>query len=91
LAILLTVLLWYTASGYAFGIFCPLYWLSFFDIWLLVMPLVSFVHCIDYQRRTVNTMVKGYQRHNQKRFLKAGQSIKWPKDTKGITRSRISK
>jgi hypothetical protein len=47
LAIVLTVLLWYTASGYAFGIFWLLYWLSFFDIRLLVMLLVSFGHCID--------------------------------------------
>ena len=46
-AIVLTVLLWYTAYGYAFGIFWPLYWLSFFDIRLLVMPLVSVDHCID--------------------------------------------
>ena len=47
LTIVLTILLWYTASGYAFGIFWPLYWLSFFDIRLMVMPLVSFGHCID--------------------------------------------
>jgi hypothetical protein len=46
LAIALTVL-WYTASGSAIGIFWPLYWLSFFDIRLLVLPLVSFGHCID--------------------------------------------
>ena len=42
-------------------------------------------------QRTVNTMVKRYQRHNQKRYIKELQSIQWPKDTKGITRSRISK
>jgi hypothetical protein len=166
LAIVLTVLLWYTASGYAFGIFWPLYWLSSFhlqlliimqwskyaegiteayikdgqsiqwpkdtkgitrsciskedsqyplywlssfDIQLLVMPLVSFGHFIDcppliysfwlclwyllaivlYQRRTVNTMVKRYQRHTQKPYIKEGQSIQWPTDTKGITRIRI--
>ena len=47
LAIVLTVFLWYTASGYALGIFWLFYWLSFFDIRLLVMPLVSFDHCID--------------------------------------------
>ena len=44
-----------------------------------------------YQRRTVNTMAKRYQRHNQKPYIKEGQSIQWPKDTKGITKSRISK
>ena len=36
-------------------------------------------------------MVKRYQRHNQKPYIKEGQSIKWPKDTKGITRICISK
>ena len=36
-------------------------------------------------------MVKGYQRHNQKPYIKEEQSIQLPKDTKGITRSRISK
>ena len=36
-------------------------------------------------------MANRYQRHNQKPYFKEGQSIKWPKDTKGITRSCISK
>jgi hypothetical protein len=36
-------------------------------------------------------MDKRYQRHNQKPYIKEGQSIKWPNDAKGITRSRISK
>jgi hypothetical protein len=43
-----------------------------------------------YQRR-VNAIAKRYQRHNQKPYIKEGQSIQWPKDTKDITRSRISK
>ena len=34
-------------------------------------------------------MAKRYQRQNQKPYIK-GQSMQWPKDTKGITRSRIS-
>ena len=42
-------------------------------------------------QRTVNAMAKRYQRHNQKPYIKEGQSIQWPKDTEGITRSRISK
>jgi hypothetical protein len=29
-------------------IVCPLYCLSFFDLWLLISPLVSFVHCMLY-------------------------------------------
>ena len=44
LAIVLSVLQ-YTVSGYPFGIFWPLYYLSF-NIRFLVTPLVSFGHCI---------------------------------------------
>jgi hypothetical protein len=44
--IVLSVLLWLTASDYLFGIFWPLYCLSFFDWQLLITPLVSFGHCI---------------------------------------------
>jgi hypothetical protein len=36
-------------------------------------------------------MVKRYQRHNQKPYIKEGQWIQWPKDTKGITKSSMSK
>jgi hypothetical protein len=46
LAILLFVLLWFTSSDYSFGIFWPLYCLFFFDLLLLITPLVSFGHCI---------------------------------------------
>ena len=46
LAIVLFVLLCFTASGYLFGIFWPLYCLSFFALRLLVTSLVSFGHCI---------------------------------------------
>jgi hypothetical protein len=45
-AIVLSVLLWFTASDYLFGIFWPLYCLYFFDLRLLITPLVSFGHCI---------------------------------------------
>jgi hypothetical protein len=48
LAIVLFVLLCFTASGYLFGIFWPLYCLSFFALRLPVTgtSLVSFGHCI---------------------------------------------
>jgi hypothetical protein len=46
LAIVLSVLLWFTASDYPFGIFWPLYCVFFFDLLLLITPLVSFGHCI---------------------------------------------
>ena len=44
LAIILSVL-WFMTSDYSFGIFWPLYCLSF-DLWLLITPLVSFGHYI---------------------------------------------
>ena len=44
LVIVLSVL-WFTSSGYPFGIFWSLYCL-FFDLRLLVTPLVSFGHCL---------------------------------------------
>ena len=45
LAIVLSVLLRYTDSDYSFGIFWPLCCL-FFDIQILITPLVSFGHCV---------------------------------------------
>jgi hypothetical protein len=46
LAIVLSVLLRYTNSDYPFGIFWPFCCLSFFDIRILITPLVSFGHCV---------------------------------------------
>ena len=46
LAIVLSVLLGFTASHYPFGIFWPLYCLSFYALRLLIILLVSFDHCI---------------------------------------------
>jgi len=46
LTIVLSVLLLFTASDYLFGIFWPLYCLSFFYLQLLITSLVSFVHCV---------------------------------------------
>ena len=45
-AIVLSVLLLFTDSDYTFGIFWPLYCLSFFGLRILITPLVSFGHCI---------------------------------------------
>jgi hypothetical protein len=45
-AIVSSVLLWFMPSDYPFGIFWPLYRLSYFDLCLLITPLVSFGHCI---------------------------------------------
>ena len=46
LAIVLSVLLWYTDSNYTLGIFWPLCCLFFYDIQILITPLVSFGHCV---------------------------------------------
>ena len=46
LAIVLSVLLRFTASHYSFDIFWSLYCLSFYPLRLLITPLVSFGHCI---------------------------------------------
>ena len=48
LAILLSVLLWYTDSDYPLGIFWPLGCLFFYDIQILLIPLVSFGHCVVF-------------------------------------------
>ena len=46
LAIVLSVLLWYKDSDYPLGIFWPLCCLFFYDIQILITPLVSFGHCV---------------------------------------------
>ena len=45
LTIVISVLLWFTASDYSFGIFWPLYCLSSFDLrfWLLIRYLLTIV------------------------------------------------
>ena len=46
LAIVLPDLLRFTDSDYSFGIFWPLCCLTFFDLQILITPLVSFGHCV---------------------------------------------
>jgi hypothetical protein len=36
-------------------------------------------------------MVKRYQRGKQKAYIEVGQTIHWPKDTKGVIRRHTSK
>ena len=45
LAIVLSVLLWFTDYDCPFGIFWPLFCLFFFDLQIMITPLVSFGHC----------------------------------------------
>jgi hypothetical protein len=46
LAIVSSVLLWFMPSDYPFVICWPLYRLSYFDLCLLITPLLSVGHCI---------------------------------------------
>ena len=46
LTTVLSVLLWYPDSDYLLGIFWPLCCLFFYDIQILITPLVSFSHCV---------------------------------------------
>jgi hypothetical protein len=46
LAIVLSVLLWFTDYDYPFSIFWPLCCLSFFDLRIMIIPLVSFGYCV---------------------------------------------
>ena len=88
LAIVLSVLLWYTDSDYSLGIFWPLCCLFFYDIQILITPLVSFGHCVH--RRTDNTMAKRYQGGNQNMYIIEEQTTQWPKDNKRVIRICIS-
>ena len=81
LAIVLSVLLWYTDSDYTLGIFWPLCCLFFYDIQILITPLVYFGHFVH--RRTDNTMTKRYQGCDQNLYIIEEQTTQWPKDTKG--------
>jgi hypothetical protein len=72
-------------SDYPFGIFWPLCCQLFFDIQILITPLVSFGH------RVVNAMAKRYQRGNQNLYIEEELTTQWPKDIKGIIRISISK
>jgi hypothetical protein len=56
-------------SDYPFVIVWPVYRLSYFDLCLLIAPLVSFGHCIVVLRFTAS------DRDNQKAQIKVGQTI----------------
>jgi hypothetical protein len=95
LTIVLSVL-WSTSSDYPVGIFWPLCCLSFFfwPLWYIYKHNSQKIPKGKSEdinkRRTDNTKAKRYQRGNQKPKIK-GQTTQWPKDTKGVIRSRKSK
>jgi hypothetical protein len=79
-AIVLMALPRYTYAGCPFGIFWPLYCLSFLDIRILNTLLVSFDHCIACPSSIYGFWLPFW-------YL----LVKWPKDTKGVIRIRISR
>jgi hypothetical protein len=102
LAIVSSVVLQCMSSDYPFVICWPLYRLSYFDLSLLITPLVSFVHCIvcpsliyafwlSLWYLLAIVLATRYQRGNQKASIEEGQTIQWPKDTEGIIRRHKSK
>jgi hypothetical protein len=78
-AIVFSVLLWFTDSDYSFGILWPLCCLFYFDKHNGQMKMGE----------TDNTMATGYQRDNQNPWIKVEQTTQWPQDTKGIIRIRL--
>ena len=88
LAIVLSVLLWYTYSDYTLVIFWPLCCLFFYDIQILITPLVSFGHCVF-----CSSMIYRFWLPPWYLFvivLSVLLWIKWPKYTKGVIRICIS-
>jgi hypothetical protein len=85
-------LLQYTDSDYPFGIFWSLCCLFFFNIQILITPLVSFGHCVVCSSSIYRFwMTKRYQRGNQNLYIEEEQTTQWPKDTKGVIRICILK
>jgi predicted nucleic acid-binding Zn ribbon protein len=84
LAIVLSVLLWYTDSDYPLGICWPLCCLFFYDLHIVITPLASFGHCV-----VCSSMIK-IPRGNQNLYIIEDQTTQWPKDTKGVIRICIS-
>jgi hypothetical protein len=74
LAIVFSVLQWYTDSDYPLVFFCHcvVYSSMIYRFWL--PPSV-------YHRRTDNTMAKWYQGGNHNLYIIEEQTTKWPKDT----------
>jgi hypothetical protein len=64
LPIVLSVLLRFTASDYLFGIFCPLYYLYFFDLRLLNISLVYShicpLYCLSFDLRLLITSLVSF-------------------------------
>ena len=81
LAIVLSVLLWYTDSDYTLGIFWPLCCLFFYDIQILITPLVSFGQCVVCSSMIYRLWLLPWY------LLAIVLSVllwtQWPKDTKG--------
>jgi hypothetical protein len=86
LAIVSSVLLRLMASDYLFGIFWPLYRLSYFNLCLLITSLVSCGHCI-----VCPTSINAFWLSLWYLLAIVSSSIQWPKGTEGIIRRHKSK
>jgi hypothetical protein len=86
LAIVLLVLLRYTDSDYPLGIFWPLCCLFFLDIQILIIPLVSFGHCVQTTQWPKEKVHKDKQR-STKHTHKTKDQVTWtPLKTEGELR-----
>ena len=91
LPIMLSVLLRFTYYDYPFGIFWPLCCLSFFDLQIMITPLVSFDHCgvcpssiyiYDYpfgifKLFLIKTNIRENWRDNHEWTIKRQYQLKW--------------
>jgi Na+/melibiose symporter-like transporter len=77
---------WCTVSYYLFGIFWPLYWMSFFDVLFLITSFISFDHCI-----VCPSLIYCFLLGNKKQYIKERHSIQWSKDIKEVIRKSTSK
>jgi hypothetical protein len=93
LAIVLSVLLGLTDSEYPFGIFWPLCCLFFFDLRILITPLVSFGHCVVCSSSTywfwlplwhLQTLLNGIQLAKSGFFIEKYHQYTWMWDKKDL-------
>jgi hypothetical protein len=83
LAMVLYVVLRFTASDYSFGILWPWYYMSFFGFWLLLWYLVAMVLYVVLRFLITPLVSCGHCILCRSSFV-----IPWPQDTKGVIRNR---
>jgi hypothetical protein len=95
LSFVLSVLLRLTPSYCLFGIFWSLCCMSFFDLLLLIAPLVSFGHCVVCPSPTYSFLLPLWYLLvillSVLLLLTPSYSLFWPRDTKEVIRRSKSK